>query len=214
MNNTKKITMIGMLCAVAYLVMAFLRVPVVMFLKYDPKDVIIAIGGFIMGPLEAFLISLIVSIIEMFTVSDTGFIGCVMNIISSCAFACTAAFVYKKIHTLPGAVFGLALGIITSTAMMLLWNYLITPLYMGTPRETIAGMLLPIFLPFNAVKGILNMGFTLMLYKPIITALRQAGMVERSKTESKKTLFIGVYLIGGLLLATGILAVLVLSGKI
>ena len=213
-TNTRKITMIGMLCAIAYIVMAVLRIPVVMFLKYDPKDVIIAIGGFIMGPLEAFLISLIVSIIEMFTVSDTGFIGCVMNIISSCAFACTAAFVYKKVHTLAGAVSGLVLGIAATTALMLLWNYLVTPLYMGVPRETVAGMLLPVFLPFNVVKGILNMAFTLMLYKPVITTLRRTGMVERSTTTESARLNIGVYLVGALLLATGILAVLVLGGKI
>ena len=37
---------------------------------------------------------------------------------------------------------------------MLLWNYLITPIYMGMDREEIVvPMLIPVFLPFNLVKA-------------------------------------------------------------
>ena len=121
-SKTKKLTMIGMLCAIAYAVMVVGRVPIVLFLKYDPKDVIITIGGFIFGPFTSFTISFIVSLIEMFTVSDTGFIGCVMNILSSCSFACLAAYIYKKKHTLSGAVIGLFCGLAFMTVVMLLWN--------------------------------------------------------------------------------------------
>ena len=97
-SKTKKLTMIGMLCAIAYAVMVVGRVPIVLFLQYDPKDVIITIGAFIFGPFTSFTISFIVSLIEMFTVSDTGFIGCVMNILSSCSFACLAAYIYKSLY--------------------------------------------------------------------------------------------------------------------
>ena len=79
-SNTKKLTTLAMLAALAYLIMVVGRIPMVLFLSYDPKDVIIAIGGFIFGPLEAFIISFIVSLIEMFTVSDTGVIGAIMNL--------------------------------------------------------------------------------------------------------------------------------------
>ena len=103
-SKTKKIVIIAMLCAIAYAVMVVGRVPVVLFLKYDPKDVIITIGGFLFGPLTAFLVSVVVSLVEMVSVSDTGIIGCIMNILSTCAFACTAAYIYKKKHTLSGAV--------------------------------------------------------------------------------------------------------------
>src|SRR5690554_3807038 len=106
-TQTKKMTTIAMLCAIAYVVMVVGRVPVVLFLKYDPKDIIITIGGFIYGPFTALIISAIVSFLEMFTVSDTGIIGAVMNMLSSCTFACTASYIYKKKHTLMGAVYGL-----------------------------------------------------------------------------------------------------------
>jgi len=53
--NTKKITTLAMISAMAFVLAAFVRVPVVLFLRYDPKDVIIAIAGFIYGPMAAFI---------------------------------------------------------------------------------------------------------------------------------------------------------------
>ena len=37
-NNTKKITTMDMLSAIAYVVVVVGRIPVVLFLKYDPED--------------------------------------------------------------------------------------------------------------------------------------------------------------------------------
>ena len=51
----------------------------------DLKDTIICIGGFVFGPLSAAIISIVVAVVEMFTYSDTGIIGCIMNMISTCA---------------------------------------------------------------------------------------------------------------------------------
>ena len=88
-NNTKKITTTAMLAAIAYVVVVVGRIPVVLFLKYDPKDIIITLGGLIWGPLTSFIVSVIVSLIEMVTISENGILGCIMNIVSSCSFACT-----------------------------------------------------------------------------------------------------------------------------
>ena len=165
--STRRLTMIGMLCAIAFVIVAFVRIPVVAFLKYEPKDVVITIGGFLFGPLSAFLISAVVSLVEMVTISDTGVIGCIMNLLSTCAFACTAAAIYKKMHTLKGAIVGLAAGTAVMVALMLLWNYLITPYYMGYPREAVAAMLVPVFLPFNLIKGAALTIITFLIYKPL-----------------------------------------------
>ena len=147
--RTKRITTVGMLCAIAFLMVLFFRIPVVLFLSYEPKDVMITIGGFMFGPWTAMVISVIVSFIEMATISSTGIIGCVMNILASCCFACPAAYLYKRDHTLKGAAIGLVSGIVLATIAMLLWNYLLTPIYMGYPREAVEALLVPVFLPFN-----------------------------------------------------------------
>ena len=155
-SKTRKITTVGMLCAFAYAATIVGRVPLVLFLKYDPKDIIIAISGLIFGPLTSFSGALIVSLVEMFTISENGVLGFLMNVISSCSFACTAAFVYKKKRKLSGAIIGLFCGLGCMVLVMLLWNYLITPVYMGYPREAVAELLIPAFLPFNLIKGGLN----------------------------------------------------------
>lgn len=217
-KNVRKLTMIGMLCAIAYAVMVIGRVPIVLFLKYDPKDVVITIGGFIFGSLSAFTISAIVSIIEMFTVSDTGIIGCIMNILASCSFACTAAFIYKKKHTLRGAVEGLLCGLIGMTIIMVLWNYLVTPIYLGYPREAVVELLLPAIIPFNLLKGGINMALVLLLYKHVVNALRRAKMIDLSKNGAEQSTVTknntGVMLVAVVILATAILLALVLKGII
>ena len=214
-KNLKKIISLAMLSAIAFAVVTFGRIPIVLFLSYDPKDVIIAIGGFVFGPLSAFIISAVVSLVEMVTISNTAIIGCVMNIISSCTLVCTASYIYKKKRTLSGAVIGLVSGTIIMTLAMLLWNYLITPIYMGYPREAVAELLLPVFLPFNLVKGGLNTAITLLLYKPVVTALRRAKLIDTaSENHTEQKSKIGIILVALLLLATCVFFALVLKGVI
>ena len=110
MNKNRKLTLLAMFAALSYVIMIVGRFPIstVEFLKYDPKDMVIVICGFTSGPLAAFIVAAVVSVLEMLTVSTTGPIGLVMNVISTSAFACSAAYIYKKNHTLTGAVSGLA----------------------------------------------------------------------------------------------------------
>ena len=212
-SSVKKIVLLAMLAAISYLIMSLVRIPVVLFLKYEPKDVVITIGGFLFGPMASFVVSLVVSLLEMVTVSDTGPIGCVMNLLSTCSFACTAAFIYKRKHTLKGAISGLAAGSVLMVITMLLWNWLITPWYMGVDRATVESMLLPAFLPFNLLKAGLNSALTLSLYKPLVTALRKIRLIEDPSSGNSSSKH-GVYLLAAILLITCILLLLALQGKI
>jgi riboflavin transporter FmnP len=211
--SAKKLVLLAMLSAVSYLIVSLIRIPVVMFLNYEPKDVIITIGGFLMGPMASFIISLVVSLLEMVTISQTGPVGALMNLLSTCSFACAAAFVYKKRRTLSGAVLGLVCGTVAMVAVMLLWNWLITPLYMGVTREAVQGMLVPVFLPFNLLKAGLNSAFVLLLYKPLVTALRKTGLVSM-KPEKSGSAKPGIYLLGITLLVCCILLLLAFQGKL
>ena len=208
----KNMVILAMLTAISYTIVALIRIPVAGFLSYEPKDVVITIGGFLLGPLASFIVSSLVSLIEMVTFSTTGPIGCLMNLISTCSFACTAAFIYKKKRTLGGAITGLAVGTVAMTGIMLLWNWLITPLYVGVSRDTVEAMLLPTFLPFNLLKAGLNTAFVLGLYKPLVLALRKAQLVAPQENKSRSK--IGVYLLSAGLLATCIFLMLVFMGKI
>ncbi|MBQ9761697.1 MAG: ECF transporter S component [Oscillospiraceae bacterium] len=210
-QNTKNLVLLAMLAAMAYAIVCLIRIPVVLFLKYEPKDVIITIGGFLFGPMASFIVSLVVSLLEMVTISETGPIGALMNLLSTCCFACTAALIYKRKRTIAGAITGLMIGSLTMVGAMLLWNWLITPLYMGVNREAVQGMLIPVFLPFNLLKAELNSAFILGLYKPLVTALRRAGLIQAQSGGSAK---IGFYLFAAILLPACILLLLVFQGKL
>ena len=182
-ERTHRITVTAMLCAVSFIAVLIGRlIPAVQgFLSYDPKDAIIAIAGFIYGPTTSIIISVIVSVIEMFFGSSTGVYGLIMNVISTCAFAVPAAIIYKKARSMKGAFLGLLVGMISMTAMMVLWNYIITPFYMKMDRAIVAAMLPTVFLPFNLIKSGINTGLTLLLYKPLVTALRKANLIPKSE---------------------------------
>ena len=215
-TNTKTITTLAMLSAIAFVVMLVSKLlpSVNGFLDFDFKDVVICIGGFVFGPMAAASMAIVVAFVEMITVSHTGIIGFIMNALATCAFCCTATFIYKKRHTMAGAVLGLAAGVVALTVVMLLWNYFLTPIYQGMPREAVAAMLVPIFLPFNLVKGGMNMAATLLLYPPVVGALRRSGVVPQSQNSQGKKFSAGFALFALALLATFVLFALVLAGVI
>lgn len=209
-SKTKKMSIIAMLVAASFVAVSLFRIPIVLFLKYEPKDVIITIGGFIFGPLTSLIVSLIVSLIEMFTISDTGIIGAIMNFLGSCSFACTAAYIYKKKHTAKGAIVGLICASFIMCVVMVLWNYLITPLYMQIPREGVVELLLPAIIPFNLLKVGLNSAIILLVYKPIVRALRKLQFEENSSMPTKNKT--GLTFLALALLVTCVVIVFVWSG--
>ena len=101
-----------------------------------------------------------------------------MNVISSWSFACTAAFIYKRRRRPSGAFTGLLCGWGLMVVAMMFWNYLVAPIYMGYPREAVVKLLLPAFLPFNLLKGGLNTAITMLIYRPVITALHRCHLIE------------------------------------
>ena len=219
--RVKTVTSLGMLTAVAYVTMLLSKMlpQVYGFLQLDVQATAITIGGFLFGPLSAAIISIVVALVEMFTVSDTGPIGLVMNVLATCSFCCTASWVYKRNHTKKGAVLGLSAGLVVMVIVMLLWNYLITPIYMTVngelvTRAQVAAMLPTLFLPFNLAKGGMNMAATLLLYKPVVTALRASGLVPPSQSAEVKKFNLGFLLFSLALLATFVTFALVLAGVI
>ena len=198
--TTKKITTLGMLCALAVIVnllIHFPLIPSVEFLSYDANDVIIVIGGFIYGPGSAFIMSVITSLLEIMY-RGCNLLDVLMNVISTCTFACVAAWIYKRDHTRKGAFLGLGIGTVCSVLSMLLWNYIVTPIYFGMPREAVVSILVPGILPFNLLKCGLNSGLTLFLYKPIVGIFRRTSLVEHTSggdhAITKGTVLIGLFI--------------------
>ncbi len=214
-QRTYRIVISGIMVALAFLAVLIGKlVPSVEgFLSYDPKDAVIAISGFIFGPINAVIITVLVSLIEMLTVSGTGFYGLLMNIVSTCSFVVPAAIIYKYRRTRGGVLLGLGSGIVLMTLMMMLWNYLITPFYMGVDRSVVGGMMMTVFMPFNLAKSGINAALTLLLYKPVVRALRRGHLIPPSDSDSGgKNTSIIFLILGILALVVFVLLLLFLIG--
>lgn len=203
--STKKITTIGMLCSMAVvinLMVHFPLVPAVSFLSYDPKDIVIVIGGFIDGPFASLIMSVITSLLEVMFRGGT-ILDILMNVISTCTFAATASYVYRRNHTKKDAMIGLILGTLACTVSMLLWNYIVTPVYFQMPREAVVALLVPGILPFNLLKCGINAAVTIFLYQPVVTILRRSNLLEKDNNDQKKTfdmLVLGLFILISLIL--------------
>ncbi len=180
--DTRAITTLGLLTALAYAAMAMCKVipPVLGILSFDLKDTVMAIGGFLFGPLAALCMAVVVPLIELITVSDTGPYGLIMNIVATCLFVLPAVVIYRRKHDTRHAVIGLVTGVVCLTAGMVAWNYIITPMYFNMPRSAVLDMM-PTITAFNIVKGVCNSALIMILYPPVSTALRKAHLVAPSK---------------------------------
>lgn len=214
----KNVTAMAMLTAIAIVCDMFLRIPNIGgFLTYEPKDVVLVIGAFIFGPIAGIIMALVVCLVEMVTVSSTGFIGLVMNFLASGVFIGVSSVIYHRNKKLSRAIIGLVAGSLSMIAIMLLWNYIMTPIYMGVPREAVLGMFLPILIPFNALKAGLNTALVLLLYKGVVTALRKSRLVpERESYDSnnKKSNTIILIVVSAVIVATLLLVLLIFAGII
>lgn len=213
--RVKKMTIMAIMTAIAYLVTFFFHFPMFGFLSLDFKDTILAFSAFIFGPLAGFIMAVVCGLIELVTISSTGWIGLIMNILSSSAFVCVAALIHKKKPCMKNALIGVIAGTVAMTAVMMLWNYLITPLYMGVSREAVTQMLIPTFMPFNLLKGGLNASLAVMLY-PTISILEKTNLIPKKENDElqHKKLNIGLLIFTSVVLITCVFFVLTLTGTI
>lgn len=177
-------TALALMCALAtvlLLVARFPLVPSVPFLTYDPKDIVIGMAGFLFGPWSAAIVSMISSGLELF-LRGGNLIDWLMNVLSSCAFVVPAAVVYQKMHSKNGAFIGLLAGGAAQVIVMVIWNYVMDPIYFGMAREAVVSML-PAIALFNVLKCMINASILLLIYKPISNALKRSGMIPKRDVE-------------------------------
>ena len=173
MNNKKTVRLakMGMLVAISVVLAYFVHFPIIPglnFLEYDPADISIFIGTFAFGPLGGFVLTVITSLIQGFTVSagSGGVYGIIMHIIATGTFVLVAGNIYRTHKTRKGAMAALGAGIASWVVVMFFANLFITPLFMGVTREAVM-QLMPLILLFNLIKAGVNSVITFFLYKRI-----------------------------------------------
>lgn len=161
----------GVLAAMSVLLVYLIHFPIfpaAPFLEYDPADIPILIGTFMFGPLGGLVVTAVACILQGVTVSSaSGIIGILMHFFATGSFVLVAGNIYKRNRTRKGAVIALVSGAITMTVTMVLWNLVMTPIFMGTPREAVVALLVPAIIPFNLVKAGANSVVTFIVYKSV-----------------------------------------------
>ena len=197
--STKKMICIAMMSAIA-IVVYYLDFPVPLmpsFIKLDLSNVVSLFAGFTLGPAAGVIVCLIKNVIHLVIkgFGTTMGIGDIFDFVTSAVFALSAGLVYRKIHTKKGAVIGCIVGTAAYTLISLpLIYFIVYPIYakaFGGMEAIISAYnaILPgtdnlfsalcIFnLPFTLVKGILCSLVTILIYKPLITALRKTRLVD------------------------------------
>lgn len=179
-QKVKKMTIIALFCAMAFIVSLVLPIKV-MFLTLDFKDTISTICGMFFGPLSGLFCAIVVPFIE-FSYSDTGVYGLIMNLISSITFVGVSTLIYKYKKTLLGAIAGLVTAACATVAVMLVANLFITPYYMGVTQGAVIELIPKVIFPFNLTKSILNASITMLIYKPVSKILKR--MISAKSFES------------------------------
>ena len=178
-KKIRTIVAVGVFSALAYVACLVFHFRA-SFLTFDLKDAVMTIGAMLFGPVYGLAMSLIVSLLEMITVSTTGIYGFIMNVLSSVSFVCAGSLIYTRRRTMKGALAGMAVSVAAMTAVMMLANLVITPYYMGATAGDVAKMIPTLLLPFNLTKAVFNAALVFILYKPISAALRRAGFISVS----------------------------------
>ena len=187
---TRKIVVIGMLSAVARILM-LLEIPMPFapgFYKLDFSEIAPLVGGFAFGPVAAVTVEFIKILLKLITGgSSTAMVGELANFTVGCSFVLPAVSVYSFKKTKSGALKGLIAGTATMTVFGTAFNalYLLPAfaalykmpleaiLEMGEKVNPFAGhgntvsFVMACVAPLNLIKGTSVSILTLLIYKKI-----------------------------------------------
>lgn len=136
-NNTKKIALLAMLSAMAFVLFLF-EIPLIpgnSYLKLDISDIPALAGGVLLGPIATVIIEAIKNIIELLVKglgSQMGF-GNIMNFVVGVAYTLPFAIAYKKLSKNKGigvsVIISSVIGLVSILVIGICGNYMIAPLF-------------------------------------------------------------------------------------
>lgn len=206
--STRRMVLTAVFCAMAYAVEYVFHFKVG-FLTFDAKDAILTLGAMFLGPITGAVMAILVALIEMISMSETAFWGFLMNAVSSAVFAATASAIYQRRKSVNSALIGLLTSVLTTTAVMMVMNIVITPIYTHSTAAAVIGLIPTLLLPFNLIKTVFNAAMVLILYKPVSTALKQIGVISGKGSYRMNRTSVLILAVGVLLIAVCVVILLV-----
>lgn len=174
--NTKKLALAALFTA-ASLILSFIQIPIfpaAPWLMYDPSGIVCLIAALAFGPKLGAAVAIISWLPRVFL--DP--FGAPMGMVSTCALIIPAALIYARSRTRTASIAGMVAGAVLSVAVTCALNLVVTPLYTAVTMMDVVAMILPILLPFNALKMAINVVAGQVLLAPCMNVL--AGQVAEN----------------------------------
>ena len=192
-EKTKKIAMVGVLGAIATVLMLFeIALPFApSFYKLDFSELPVLVGCFTMGPVAGVLIEAIkIALNFVINGTTTAGVGELANFLIGCSFCVPAGLIYKRNSTRKSALLGMAAGTGVMTIVGSAVNaFVLIPAYtvlMNIPMDAIIGMgtavnpsitsvstlVLFAVVPFNLLKGVLVSAIVFAVYGKLNPVLK------------------------------------------
>ena len=192
--KTREITTIGMLGAIATVLMLF-EIPLPFappFYEIDFSEVPVLVGCFALGPIAGILIEFVKILLNLIiNGTATAGVGEFANFCIGCALCVPAGMIYQAKKTKRGAMVGLVAGTLIMTFLGCFINaYVMLPTYAKAFQIPIEGLIemgtkvnagitdlftfvMFAVVPFNLLKGILVSIVVLLIYKKISPIIKK-----------------------------------------
>lgn len=176
-TNIQKLTLTGILSAIAFVLM-FFEFPIPLFpefLKVDLSDIPAIFGAFAMGPLAGIGIEFVKNVLHFLVKSTTGGIGEMANFTCGAVLVLSSGLIYKMKREMKFAIIGIFVGIVTMAFAMSLFNYFvfIPMFYPEMPKDAVLALIKTAIFPFNLVKGVIAGVIALLAFKGLMPVINK-----------------------------------------
>ena len=187
--STQNLVKMGILSALAFVLMRILEIPLPIFpafLKIDFGDVPAVIAALIINPFAGVVVVIIKNLLALFN-SSSGGVGEIANVIVGISFVLPIGLCTYKNSRLKNVVIGMLIGVICMIIAGMITNALLTMPLFGEEACVGAGaainpkivdkwtFLLYVIAPFNLLKGVLVSAVGIIVVKgmqPVIKHLK------------------------------------------
>ena len=183
MNNsidTKRIVLAALFTAASF-ALSFIQIPIfpaAPWLMYDPSGIVCLLAALAFGPKLGAAVAILSWLPRVFL--DP--FGAPMGMLSTCCLIIPTAIIYAKSgNTRAGSIAGMVAGAVLSIIAACALNLVVTPLYTAVTMEQVAGMILPILLPFNTLKMVINVVAGQVLLAPCTNVLRSQQGINSTR---------------------------------
>jgi riboflavin transporter FmnP len=170
LGRARRAAIVGVLAAIAFLMMAAVQIPLLPsapYLTYDPSDAVGLLAGTLYGPGVGVLVVLVKDLLFLL-LRAKGPLGPAADFLAASTFVAVTAWAFRRgsgpfvPRLLRAVVFGTAVRVV----VMIPANFVILGLQFGTPPAQVVRMLLPIIVPFNGLKAAINAAVALLIAGP------------------------------------------------